>query len=255
MFFIISKILAFISNPLAWVMMCLILSVFIKNGLYKRIFTILTVSLYFFFGNIYFVKKARKLWDVPTTPILELPTYDMGIVLGGGSRTMLADTNRVALNWAGDRLVQAVQLYKLGKIKKILFTGGDGRITDKKHPEANVVYKFFKIMGVPDSAVILENKSRNTQENAAFTAKIMAEKDLMNTNNLLITNGSHMRRSLGCFRKVGINCTAFSVDDCNEYETYSFLFYLIPDQEMFGSWSFILHEWIGYVVYKVKGYV
>lgn len=256
MFFIISKIFAFVSNPFAWVLACFIVTMIVKQRKLKIFFTCLTIFLYLFFGNIFFIKTARKLWDIPSTPILQLKTYDIGIVLGGGSRIMIADPNRVALNCNGDRLLQAVQLYKLGKIKKIFFTGGDGSLSvSVKHPEADVVYKFFKLMGIPDSNIILENQSRNTRENAVFTAKIITEKAMMNSSSLLITNAMHMRRSLGCFDKVGINCVPFSVDDIREFETYSFLYYVIPDQEMFGNWSFILHEWFGYIAYWVKGYV
>jgi uncharacterized SAM-binding protein YcdF (DUF218 family) len=255
MFFLISKIFAFISNPLAWVIACLLAALLIRDQFKKSFFTWLTIGLFYFFGNIFFIKAARNSWDIPSTPIMQLKTYEMGIVLGGGSRIMLTDTNRVALNWAGDRLVQAVQLYKTGKIKKIVFTGGDASISGKKHPEADNVFKFFKLMDIPDSAIILENQSRNTHENAIFTAKILQERNMLQYPALLVTNGMHMRRSLGCFAKAGIKCDPFSVDDVREYETYSFIYYLIPDQEMFGNWSFMLHEWFGYVTYKIKGYI
>ena len=255
MFFIFSKILAFVSNPLALIFVCLIASFFVSNAKLKKQLSWVTVILFFFFGNIFIIKKVRQIWDIPIVPITYLNTYQYGIVLGGGSRIILSDTNRISFNQSGDRLVQAAQLYRLGKIKKIIFTGGDGSMREVKHPEAHNVIKFFRVVGIPDSCIILEDQSRNTYENAIFTAEAAKQLGLNIQNSLLITNAVHMRRSIACFHKAGIACEPFSIDDVNEYDTYSFLYYFIPDHEMFANWNTLLHETLGYIAYKFKGYI
>jgi len=95
-------------------------------------------------------------------------------VLGGASRIELLDTNRVFLNDnAGDRIIHSIQLYKMGKVKKILFTSGSAALTGRKISEASQAKKLYYILGVPTEDLILETQSRNTYENALYTTEIL----------------------------------------------------------------------------------
>ena len=105
---------------------------------------------------------------------------------------------------------------------------------------------------MPRSRVILENRSRNTHENAAFTAALVHPKP--GERWLLVTSAWHMPRAVGCFRQAGFTVEAFPVD----YRT--------------KGWSDVLHfhgfasdgllqldlavkEWIGLVAYRLAGYI
>lgn len=66
---------------------------------------------------------------------------------------------------------RAAELYHQGYAPRILFTGGLGRNTEGLLPEPEAV-RFAKVAmdcGVPEDAIILEDRSRNTKENIEFT--------------------------------------------------------------------------------------
>ncbi len=72
---------------------------------------------------------------------------------------------------------RAAELYHQGYADKILFTGGLGRNTLGMLPEPEAV-RFAKVAmecGVPESALILEDKSTNTAENIRFTHDLLCK--------------------------------------------------------------------------------
>ena len=78
-------------------------------------------------------------------------------------------------NFNTDIARRAAELYRLGMAPKILFTGGLGRNTEGLLPEPEAV-RFAKVAigcGVPESDIILEDKSRNTAENIQFTKDLL----------------------------------------------------------------------------------
>jgi hypothetical protein len=71
---------------------------------------------------------------------------------------------------------------------------------------------------------------------------------------LLITSAFHQRRALGCFRKQGLNCDAFSADLKTNTKTLIINF-IAPDSENIALWQMTIKEIVGYWVYKMKGYL
>src|ERR1051325_134813 len=127
MFFFLSKILAFLITPVFWVFSLLVYAIFSKNEKRKRRSLIWAVVIFYFFSNGFILEEVNRLWEVPATSYQDLKTYDAGIVLGG----MLdydVSLNRIQFQKGVDRLLQAVELYKRGNIKKIFFVGGSGSI-------------------------------------------------------------------------------------------------------------------------------
>ena len=78
-------------------------------------------------------------------------------------------------NFNTDIARRAAQLYLQGYAPKILFTGGLGRNTDGLFAEPEAV-KFARVAmedGVPEEAIILEDRSTNTKENILFTRELL----------------------------------------------------------------------------------
>ena len=72
---------------------------------------------------------------------------------------------------------RAAELYLQGYAPRILFTGGLGRNTVGLLPESEAD-RFARVAigcGVPDEAIIREDKSTNTAENIIFTRKLLEE--------------------------------------------------------------------------------
>jgi uncharacterized SAM-binding protein YcdF (DUF218 family) len=135
-----------------------------------------------------------------------------------------------------------------------LITSGDGAVFRKvAEPEADLVKTFLLRMGIPEEDILIENKSKNTRENAIFTKKMLDE-TYPNAKCLLITSASHLSRSMGCFAKAGLYCTPFATDHKAERITNEPRTWLTPDAEYMLFWQFMIKEWIGIVVYKMVGY-
>jgi uncharacterized SAM-binding protein YcdF (DUF218 family) len=153
-----------------------------------------------------------------------------------------------------DRLMQTIVLYKSGKIKKILLSGGSGSMTRPDERESNIILKVLESTGIPRGDVIVENDSRNTYENAAYTTKLL-KKDYPGQHYLLITSMFHMRRSAACFKKTGLTFDTFPVDPRGNYHDYTPESALIPNAGAFLLWDALIHEWVGMATYKIMGYI
>ena len=76
--------------------------------------------------------------------------------------------------------------------------------------EADVAVTLFESFGIARARVIVERKSRNTIENAAFSKELVEPKP--GERWLLVTSGYHMPRAIGVFRHVGFAVEAYPVD-------------------------------------------
>lgn len=75
---------------------------------------------------------------------------------------------------------RAAELYLSGYGKRILFTGGLGRITQSiwNKPEANKFADIAISKGVPESAIFIENQSTNTGENIRLSKELIRTKSI-----------------------------------------------------------------------------
>ena len=68
---------------------------------------------------------------------------------------------------------------------------------------------------------------------------------------LLITSAGHIKRAQLCFKKAGLAITPYPTDCIQSYRNLSIEYILIPRSEAFYKWEDLIHEWIGYVVYRM----
>ena len=164
--------------------------------------------------------------------------YDFIILLGGYSdfQTAMGKSEFQLGLKGGNRLITALNLYNKGIGKKIILTGGSG-----------------KLLGLPDSAFIVENKSRNTWENAIFSKQIVdsLKKD---AKCLLVTSALHMPRSKACYDKAGLPTTIYPTDYYRQKHDNLVKLFLEPSSSKLFAWEALIHEWIGVITYKIKGY-
>ncbi len=254
MFFILSKVLYFLIVPLNWVVGLLLYSVFSKNAKWKKRCRNLAVIMIIFFSNHFIFNLVIKAWESDVVPVASLETYDVGIVLGGYSNFEIYPRDRYNFSKRGNRLTQALELYHKGIFKKMLLTGGSGSILLDERSEAAEVESYLLLMGVKQEDIILEPESRNTHENALFTKNIL-DKDYPNAKCLLITSGFHMRRSRACYKKEGVEFTAFSTDVIGERVRFTPNTILWPNRDGFWRWEMLMKEWVGCVFYWIRGYI
>lgn len=248
MFFILSKILAFLIRPIVWVFLMLIIAVLRKRS--RKKILLLSVFTFWFFSNAFICDEISSLWEHETSSIENIQTkYDVGVVLGGMS-AFDSKTNTVNFNKNADRLIYTEKLYRKGIINKILISGGSGMLIKNQYKEAFVMRSHLIENGIPDDDIIIENKSRNTKENAFLSAEIL-KRDFQNKSVLLITSALHMKRAIFCFEKAGIEVASFSTDNTNSNRNIQLEHLLLPNSKSFEKWESIIHEWVGYFVYRI----
>jgi uncharacterized SAM-binding protein YcdF (DUF218 family) len=151
-----------------------------------------------------------------------------------------------------DRIAQAIGLYKRGKVKKLVITGGTGSVKFPNDRESPHVKEYLIRWGIPACNILIDSTSRNSRENAV-NAKILCYAPMKSY--LVITSASHMRRTMGCFRGLNMPVTAWPVDShAPEKDKFKFSSLILPGTKAFYDWDQLLHEWFGYVAYAVAGY-
>jgi uncharacterized SAM-binding protein YcdF (DUF218 family) len=254
MFFLLSKLLYLFLMPLLWVLVFLFLALFLKNPKYKRSFLLLALTILVIFSNPFLENEAWRAWEVEATPLNKVKQYDVAIILTGvtGYREDIAD--RIHTHKGADRFLHPLQLYRLGKIKQFLVSGGDGRVIGTAVPEAEQIEKILLMAGVAEEDIITESNSRNTHENAVNTAKLLVRHPEWKKK-LLVTSAFHMRRSEGCFTKAGVKADTFSTDFYSGPRYFTPDELILPNAKSFDDWHLLIHEIAGYIVYKLMGYL
>jgi uncharacterized SAM-binding protein YcdF (DUF218 family) len=254
MFFALSKILNFLTNPLVFVFGFFLLAIFLKKPAWKKRCFWIAFSLLIFFSNDFIANEMMRAWEIPVTPYAEIKKkYDWGIVLTGVTYNDKQPDDRVYFQHGADRVVHTVELYKMGIIKKIMISGGTGRLITVERKEADDLFKAMKLMGVPEQDMAIENESRNTYESAVNVKKIL--QDEPDGEYLLITSAFHLRRSAACFRKAGFEVDIFSTDFYTHPRYFTPDVFLIPRAEAIMVWQKLFKEWTGMGAYKVAGYI
>ena len=184
-------------------------------------------------------------------PPAVLPERIDGIVVLGGSVDELVSEARgqVALTQAAARLSETVTLARRYPDARILFSGGSGRLFPGKLSEAVLAERFVTALGIAAARLTLEDRSRNTYENALFSQRLAHPKP--GERWLLVTSAAHMPRAVGVFRAAGWSVIAYPVDyrtmgDGNSSHRLDFAASL----EVLDAAA---KEWMGLVVYRLLG--
>ncbi len=251
MFFILSKVLNFLLSPFNWLLVLVLVSFFVKDTRKKKRWIIITCCWFLLFSNPYIIHKLTLNWQAKQKTFVQNEQYNVGILLSGFVGFEFK-TKQGFYGAAADRFIQAVRLYKLGHIKKILISGGSGSITRQEFKEADFVKEQLLQMGVSPADILAENQSRNTFENAVYSKKMLDSLQL-NGPFLLITSAMHMKRSQQVFTKAGLATIGYP---CNYHalnNPQEFPGVISPSYKAFESWDHYLKEVVGLLVYKMTG--
>ncbi|MCJ2035481.1 YdcF family protein [Methylobacterium sp. J-068] len=174
------------------------------------------------------------------------------IVLGGAIETRISAARRqLVVNDAAERQIAMADLARRYPQSRLVFSGGSGSLGGGGVSESEIVGRYADTMGLPRTRLILEDRSRNTHENAAFTAEMVRPRP--GERWLLVTSAWHMPRAIGCFRRAGFDVTAYPVD----YRTGG-----VDDGVRFNGFAseglslldLMAKEWLGLVAYRLAGY-
>jgi uncharacterized SAM-binding protein YcdF (DUF218 family) len=136
-----------------------------------------------------------------------------GIVVLGGAidPDLSAATGRAVFTQAADRIVAAAALARQYPNARILLSGGNANlISQDSAKEADYAVSVLESLGIARERLLLEQRSRNTRENAEFSRAVADPKK--GERWLLVTSAYHMPRSIGVFRKEGFAVEPYPVD-------------------------------------------
>jgi uncharacterized SAM-binding protein YcdF (DUF218 family) len=257
MFFPLSKLIFFVLTPSNFLILlgllgCLLL--FTEAG--RGIGRVLTVAS--FVGLLFGGLSPLSAWTLAPLEnrfpnFIDDGTPVTGIVVLGG--TVEADTSigrdQITVNEAGERAIALADLARRYPQARLVFSGGAGSTREDAVSEAEIVSRYADTLGVPRNRLILEQQSRNTHENAVFSARMVQPKP--GERWLLVTSAWHMPRSMGCFRKAGFDVTAYPVDYRTNWPRDAYRLASFASTGL-GELDIGVKEWIGMIAYRLTGY-
>jgi uncharacterized SAM-binding protein YcdF (DUF218 family) len=181
----------------------------------------------------------------------EMPEQVDGVLLLGGAvdAVLSVERGQVALNEAAERVTETVVLARRYPGAKIVISGGDALLLPSGVTEASATRDLLLALGVSGERLVIEDASRNTWENAAFS--YAAARPGLGETWLLVTSAMHMPRAVGCFRHAGWSVQPYPVD----YRTPP----VVPFRVGVGFpagieiVNLVVREWLGLAAYRLLG--
>lgn len=254
-FFFLSKVFWLLAQPLSLVMLLMLAAFALLLVGRKRLGLIALALGLLIHGTVSFtnfgylvIQPLEDRFAVPATPPARV---DAIIMLGGATLARPSAARQIAeLNDAGDRLTTTLWLAKTYPEAKIVISGGSGTLDDEGEAETETAKRFFNMQGIPDERLVLEDRSRNTDENVAYTKEMLGGS--IDGNIVLVTSAFHMPRSVGIFTKAGIEVVPWPTD----YRTPGpqwFGFDIANPVQNVNVTTAAIKEWVGLLVYYWTG--
>jgi uncharacterized SAM-binding protein YcdF (DUF218 family) len=254
MFFYLSKILWFFIQPVNLALFLLLAGLFAGWFGRRRLmgagaasaFLILALSAWTSLGAM-MLNPLEERFPKPALP----QKVDGIVVLGGGFEGAInLARGGYELNSSGDRYVETAILARHFPMAKIVVTGGTGSLFSGSEGDADTAPRLFTALGIAPDRLILEDRSRNTYENAVFTRAMVTPRP--GETWLLVTSAFHMPRAKALFDKAGFATIPWPVD----YHTSGREGVSLFSDDAVSSLqvtTIAMREWIGLVAYWLTG--
>jgi uncharacterized SAM-binding protein YcdF (DUF218 family) len=259
LFIVLSKFLPIFVYPLGFSLLLLLIALCRKKKNAKPLLISSVLILWICSTAPVANALARSLEWQYTAPE-EIPEADAIIVLGGATEPAYAPRNFVEVNSAGDRVIAAAQLYRDGKAPVLILSGGNiDWLSDGVSTPADQMAEMLTFFGVPSSALILEDTSQNTHENAENVKEIVAEEGFEEL--LLVTSAMHMPRAVMLFEKQGLQVIPIPVDYSvventnTEESALDVVLGLLPSVGNLATTTNVMKEYIGIWIYSLQGWL
>lgn len=264
MFFYLSKLFPLLVYPLGLACVLLALSLFWRRRA-RRSTRLVVVSLVVLWlgGNRIVTMILTRSLEWRYTPLEGAVHADAIVVLGGATRAASYPREMHELNEAGDRLLYTVYLYRQGVAPVIVLSGGNAPwVGPEGISEAEVMAEILSTLGIPREVMILEGQSRNTYENAIESHTLLTERGFDKI--VLVTSAMHMPRAYKIFVKTGLTVIPAPTDfrlTQTEWVYYTQpdalvqLVNLLPSANDLHLTSSVLKEYIGIVIYGLRGWL
>lgn len=257
MFFFLSKTLDLALSPLTWVMALLFAGLLIairwphRRALWRSSLALGLVTLYVFSLAPVAHGLTRGLEASAVDTWRPEQTYDVVVLLGGAVNLLATEPDgKRSFNDNVERLHATYDLLRTGKARHAILSGGVIHGGDPVS-EAGVLGAQLVDWGIAPERLVIEDRARNTRENALFTREILEERGWKSV--VIVTSAFHMQRSAGCFRAVGLPFDTLAVDR-RAYAPDRASLNLLPRAHYLDMSADAIREWAGRLVYRWRGY-
>jgi uncharacterized SAM-binding protein YcdF (DUF218 family) len=254
-FFVLSKTLGVVSMPSNLMIGIGVLGVvlcatrFASLGRKLMITSIVLLAISGFSPLGYWLLYPLEARFPPWNPAQGAP--DGIIVLGGPVEADLsAAHDTTVITSAADRIFATAVLARQYPNARIVYSGGSGNLISTDAKEADYAARLLEDLGIPKSRLTMERLSRNTQENAEFSKKLVQPKS--GERWLLVTSAYHMPRSIGLFRKAGFPVEPYPVDWRADGPESLLEFSNIENGGLTRT-DLASREWLGLLAYWITG--
>jgi len=174
------------------------------------------------------------------------------VVLGAGARTVHGNAQLIGVLTIGGaaRVLEAARVFHQLGGTWIVSSGGatEGH---EMMSDAEVMRRALIELGVPDSRIVLESESQTTRDEATLTATLLRDRGIASC--ILVTSDTHMKRALATFKLAGLN--AVPAIALNPIGFQSRRRRWVPTQQALEFSQEIVHEYIGLVWYRLRGWL
>lgn len=208
-----------------------------KVALMLTVFTL----VFYLSSTVWFSNTLIRSLEQKHQPPVEVKG-DVIVMLGGGATLDTPNVNGKG-NLSGpaaNRMLTCLQLYH--KLRVPVIVSG-GQVFTTTGPEAEIARKILLGVGVPAGKILVENRSKNTVENARFVKKILEKYKFHNP--ILITSAFHMERSIRAFTKVDLKVVPYPSDYHTNVSSRFGWGKLIPSAEALSDVSLAVKEYLG----------
>jgi uncharacterized SAM-binding protein YcdF (DUF218 family) len=252
--FELTKLLSLLVYPLSQVLLLSLLALLAVMLKFRRgamVLLLLSIGWLYLCSTAFFAEFLMATLEKGYRPraMSVLPQTDAIVVLGGAARGDTHLGTLPDLNQQADRLVYAAELYRAGKAPLLVLTGGG---QEGARPEAQMMKEILAVMGVPSRAILMERASRNTYDNALYSAVVLNNKGIKRI--LLVTSAFHMRRAVPLFERQGFEVIP-APTDYQRLVTPPVLPPWLPSVDDLARTTIALKEHAGFWVYRWRGWL
>ena len=264
MFVYLSKLLPLFIYPLGIVAVFLILGLASeRRRKWHKAFLILALIVLLIGSNRWVSYGLVRSLEWQNLPPKTLPQAEVIVVLGGGTESGDYPRQMTEVNDAGDRVLYAAKLYNEGAAPAILVSGGNLAFSSARGATpAEEMTELLMLLNVPAEAIWQQGQSQNTYEDALYSTEILQEKEI--TEIILVTSAKHMPRAKALFENQGIDVIAAPTDFTVTEQNWQSAFHpslgeavinLLPNASALDLTTTVLKEYLGLVIYHLRGWL
>ena len=257
------KLVKYALYPLNWVLLVMMLTTLLlwlpfspQRLRWARIGAVAGLGLLIAISNPLVARTllgSLEAWHGPPT-LLQDDRYDAIVVLGGG--VLQPGTLRPTADlssYSKNRTTCGVDLYQQGYAPKLVFSGGNGYAFRDALRDAPHMQRWAERLGVSKEAIIVEDQSRTTYENATETKRLLGPGSI-----LLVTSAKHLPRATALFTKQGFRVMPVPCDFLTQNRPSDTLedldlFDILPSDHAIEQTSDAVIEFAGIAVYWLTG--